>query len=356
MTKICNTCGKEVDDAANFCTHCKGRSFKPKYEITAPSNDIVHRMFYWQYPEGAMLSKSKIAGVGVFAYLFVLWIATANNPIVSFFLAAIFGVATFLIGLLAHKILPQPPTDKIRHNDYGLVDDLKHLFFYWQDKSGGYITSKTKILSFAVFLVMFGVGLFTLNVPVVVGSILFGFIFGVPAFVIGFGIHKLTMSDTPNHVIPERKEKPKKIKKRDIKSISTHKVIPEYVDYQMQLDDLNSKFIQKDKFIRKIIEKRFEPPQLTYTRFISGVDKSKEIFNKNLNSALTMINLADEYSPRIAGEIDAKIDVLKSIIRKLDALGSELVLNEDGSGEVEIDNLIEDMDNLINSVKDYDNH
>ena len=354
MTKICNTCGNEVDDAANFCTHCKGRSFKPKYEITTPGNDLVHRMFYWQYKEGAMLSKSKIAGIGVFAYLLIFWIATANNIFISFFLAVIFGLATFLIGLLAHKILPQPPSDKIKHNDYGLLDDMKHLFFYWQDRKGGYIASKTKILSFAIFLIMFGVGLFTLNVPVIVGSVLFGLIFGIPAFLVGFGIHKLTMSDTSKHVIPERKEKPKKIKRRETKSLKSHKIIPEYVNYQMELDDLNSKFIQKDKFVRNIITKRFEPPQLTYTRFISGVDKSKELFNQHLNSAETMINLADEYSPRIASEIDSKIEILKSIIRKLDDLGNELVLNEDDSSEGDVNNLIDDMDNLIRSVKDYE--
>lgn len=352
MTKICNTCGKEADDGANFCVHCKGRSFRPKYEVTAPNNDIVHRMFYWPYSNGATLSKSKIAGIGVGAYLLISWIVTGTNPIVALVLAVIFGLATFLIGFLIHKILPQPPLDKIKHNDYGLKDDLKHLFFYWQDRHGGYILSKTKILSFAVFLLMFGVGLFTLKTPVVMAAIIFGLVFEIPAFLVGFGIHKITYKDTSGHVIPEKKEKPK---------IETPKSIPrkpqiisEYMDYQFELDDLNSKFKSKEKSTRRLIEKRFEPPQLTYTRFITGVDKSKELFEKNLNSALTMINLADEYSPRIAGEIEAKMEILKAIIKKLDDLSNELILNDDLSKEGDVDSLIDDMDNLINSVKDYE--
>ena len=358
MTKICNTCGKDVEDTSNFCPYCKGRSFRKKQEIITPDNDMVHKLFYWTYDEGAMLAKSKIAGIGMFAFLFILWVSVGYNIAYVFVLSLIFGLATFLIGLLAHKILPEPSSDKIRNNDYGLIEDMKHLLFYWQDRNGGYIPSKTKILSLAVFIIMFGVGLFTMSAPVIIGAVILGILFEIPTFLIGFAIHKLTLRDTSKHVIPEKRQKPKQVKAQksipEKKEIAQKKIIPQYMDYQMQLDDLNSKFRFKEKSTRELIAKRFEPPQLTYTRFIGGVDRSKEIFEKNMNSAATMINLADEYSPRIAGEIESKITVMKSIIQKLEDLSNELILNDDLSQTGDVDNLIDDMDSLINSVKDYD--
>ena len=150
----------------------------------------------------------------------------------------------------------------------------------------------------------------------------------------------------------------KEVKQTKVKEIDTSNdryVIPEYLEYQMQLDELNSKFASKEKSTRDLIAKRFEPPQLTYTRFISGVDKSAELFKSNSESAYTMISLTSEYSPRIAGEIEKKIDILKKIVEKLDSLSNELILNDDISDKKEdVDTIIEDMDNLIDSVKDYD--
>lgn len=67
-----------------------------------------------------------------------------------------------------------------------------------------------------------------------------------------------------------------------------------------------------------------------------------------------MINLADEYSPRIVSEVESKIDILKSIIENLDDLSNELILNNNLSNKDDVDNLINDMDNLIDSVKDYE--
>jgi hypothetical protein len=41
-------------------------------------------------------------------------------------------------------------------------------------------------------------------------------------------------------------------------------------------------------------------------------------------------------------------------IQKLDDLSNELVLNEDLSKKEDVDNLISEMDDLIQSVKNYD--
>ena len=85
------------------------------------------------------------------------------------------------------------------------------------------------------------------------------------------------------------------------------------------------------------------------------MDKSKEIFDKEYDSLSNLIELGDESSPRIASEIDSKKKILKSIIEKIYDLTSELVITMDDDDDREVDNLIDDMEDLIKSVKDYDN-
>ena len=316
-------------------------------------SDLVHKLFYWSYPTGSVLSKSKVAAVCVFLYLFIVWISAGLNPVIIFILSLFFAGITFLVGFLFHLILSKPSQNKIRNNDYGLVEDIKHLAFYWQDRNGNYILSKTKIISFVIFVVMYIVGLFNVELLSVLTSILFALIFEVPAFIIGSAIHKLTFKDLPKKEIPSEKVKPASVEKV-FEIPQKPEIIPEYLDYQIQLDSLNSIFTKKEKSTRTLIEKRFQPPQLTYTRFISGVDKSSQLFKRNIESAFTMISLADEYSPRIAGEIESKIKILNAIMDKLDDLSNELVLNEDLSKKEDVDNLINEMDDLIQSVKKYD--
>ena len=351
MSKICNSCGKTIDDNANVCPYCRGTTFRKANEVTVPSGDMVHRIFYWPYSQGNVLSKTKMASLAVFLFFLIVWIVDGAHPI-AIGIAAFFGAVTYLIGLVIHKFKPQPLKAKIQHNDYGLAEDLKHLLFFWQDKNGNYVLSKTKIFSFLTFVIMFIAGLFTFKTLPIFSSIIFGLIFEIPVFIVGCLIHKLTFEHGPEREIPA---KPKKEIKKEPEPEEVKGVIPQYVNYAVQLDELDSKFKSKDASTRELIAKRFEPPQLTYTRFITGVDKSKALFDKNMESARTMINLADSYSPRIAGEVETKINIMKSIIAKLDDLSNELILNEDLSNTGDVDNLIDDMDSLIKSVKDYEN-
>ena len=93
---------------------------------------------------------------------------------------------------------------------------------------------------------------------------------------------------------------------------------------------------------------------MTYTRFIGVVDKSTKMFNTQVDSAMTMINLASEYSPKIENEVNSKIGIMEIIIDKLDDLTNELVLTMEKSSDEDVNNLFEDMSDLINSVNDYD--
>ena len=353
MSKICNNCKRSVDDAAKFCPYCKGESFEKKNEIAVPNSNLVHKIFYWDYNGRFVLSKTKITSIIILLIFTVLALASGAPRAVVFF-ALFFAGIVYLFGFALHKIIGPPSYAKLTHNDYGLAADLKNFFFFWQNKKGQYVLSKTKIISHIVFILFFIYALAGAN-PALnpFSALLVGLFFEIPTFAIGYAVHRLTNSDPQLKIEHKKAPKPKITPKPQVQ-IRQRKIVPEYMEYTRQIDDLNSKFIKKEKSTRELIAKRFEPPQLTYTRFITGVDKSSQLFKKHRDSAFTMINLADEYSARIASEIEAKIDILKEILDKLDSLSNELIVTDSITTKEDVDDLIGEMDNLIKSVREYE--
>ncbi len=366
--KTCNQCGEKVDINANFCPSCKSQSFTTEAVVVRKPDEpdsLKHKLLYWNYDGEYVLSKSKITGISVFLLIFLSGLTT--NIIASIFIGAlIFGTLAFLIGCVFHFIKGKPSDAVLKYNDYGFLEDIFHLFFFWQNKNTGeFVPSKTKIISFVIFLIFCLLSVIQYNEYTLLVIVLVGLFFEVPVFLIGCGIHKLT---NPNPTNPNRlppKEPPKKlpekegIKSKVEKTIRRQppkpEVIPKFVQYEDQIKDLKSEYSAKEKVARELIEKRFTPPQITYTRFISIVDKATEVFNKESESALNILHLASEDSPRIDTEIENKIGVMNSIIDKIEDLTNELVLSMDSSKDDDAKYLIDDMENLISSVKDYDN-
>lgn len=125
--------------------------------------------------------------------------------------------------------------------------------------------------------------------------------------------------------------------------------------YEKEINDLKVLFDVKEQVVRDLIKKRFEPPQITYDKFISAVDKTHELFYLHSEQGLNLINLVVEDTPRVHSEIKNKIEVLNTLIQQIENLTNELVINindDDGATE-EVKSLLNDMENLIDSVKDY---
>ena len=99
----------------------------------------------------------------------------------------------------------------------------------------------------------------------------------------------------------------------------------------------------------------FTPTELTYGRFMSTLNSCSDLFYEQAESTLNIINLATNNTPKVEYEIKNRIDILKLIIEKVDELTNELVLNMSSldTDSDEIKYLVEDMENLIKSVKDY---
>lgn len=125
--------------------------------------------------------------------------------------------------------------------------------------------------------------------------------------------------------------------------------------YEKDINNLKVLFDVKQEVARELIKKRFEPPQITYDKFIATIDKSEELFNKQAEAASNIVNLAAEDTPRIQNELKSKIDAMKTIINQIEDLINELVINISASEQSseDVKTLLEDMENLTTSVKDY---
>lgn len=130
-----------------------------------------------------------------------------------------------------------------------------------------------------------------------------------------------------------------------------------YSYYKKQVEDLKKTYETKEEKVLELLEKKFPNGQMTYGRFRGEVDVCRVNFFKEADAAENMIDLSDEYSEKIADALKEKIKTLQSIVAKMNDLQSELIISisngDDGSNE-EIDNLIKEMNDLIDSVKDYD--
>ena len=125
--------------------------------------------------------------------------------------------------------------------------------------------------------------------------------------------------------------------------------------YEKKVNNLKVVFEVKEEVVRDLIEKIFAPPQLTYDKFINIVDSAHKLFYRQADAASSIINLAAEDTPRVQDEIESKISSMNTIIDQIERLTNELVINisnETGASE-DVANLLDDMENLIDSVKDY---
>ena len=130
-----------------------------------------------------------------------------------------------------------------------------------------------------------------------------------------------------------------------------------YSYYKKQVEDLKKTYETKEEKVLELLEKKFPNGQMTYGRFRGEVDVCRVNFFKEAEAAENMINLSDGYSEKIADALKEKISTLQSIVAKMNDLQSELIIsisNGDEGSDEEIDNLIKEMNDLIDSVKDYD--
>ncbi len=370
--KICENCGETVNDSVKFCPNCGSSLFrqntstavsnKPSSIPTkkvSQNNGLIHNLFYWRYDGGYIFSKTKLISISTFIVFFLSVFNGAPGAIIIFGL--IFALLLYMMGFAIHKILgkDKPSENVLKNNDFGFVKDLINALLCWQNKNTGeFVFSKTKIITLLIFL-FFSIWCAIYSTPTLVVCVMFGLIFAVPSCLCGYVIHKLTNNNpTPKKVVlkPKPQIPPKKTEKKPEVPAAPQieEKEPRFKYYQSQLDDLRKEYGDKERRLRDLIEKRFEPPQLTYNKFMASVDNCTSMFNSQADSVQSIIDLASDDSKRIDDELNSKIGILKSLIDKIDDLTNELVLNMGKSDDSDVRNLLEDMDDLIDSVNNYD--
>ena len=103
------------------------------------------------------------------------------------------------------------------------------------------------------------------------------------------------------------------------------------------------------------MDKLFDPNHMAHEKFSSSINRSNQLFTNQLEVTKKMIELNVDSNPIVEKEIDNKIAILETFIDKMDDLINELVihLSSNKKDNDDINSLFNDMDDLINSVKDY---
>ena len=128
-----------------------------------------------------------------------------------------------------------------------------------------------------------------------------------------------------------------------------------YKDKLPEINNLSEEFKTKENKASQLIEKRFKSSELTYDKFKSVLISAHENFYIQRDSALEIINLSSHKNEKLDSELSKRINALKSILEKVNQLIEALVLDslESRESEEDLKVLVEDMENLINSVEDY---
>ena len=85
---------------------------------------------------------------------------------------------------------------------------------------------------------------------------------------------------------------------------------------------------------------------------MENVDK---VFVSETETALDMLRYSNEYSEDMDEQIKVRIKTLKLLSKQIDELTNELLItmSKDTNSDETIKNLIDQMDKLIDSVKEY---
>ena len=128
-----------------------------------------------------------------------------------------------------------------------------------------------------------------------------------------------------------------------------------YKDKLPEINNLSEEFKAKENKASQLIEKRFKSSELTHDKFKSVLTSAHENFYIQRDSALEIINLSSHKNEKLDSELSKRINALESILEKVNQLIEALVIDsiESRESEEDLKVLVEDMENLINSVEDY---
>ena len=125
--------------------------------------------------------------------------------------------------------------------------------------------------------------------------------------------------------------------------------------YDDIINNLERDYNLKQKRATDLVEKLFDPSHMAYTKFSSSINKSNQLFSNQLDVTRKMVELDTDNNELVEREIENKIKTLQAFIDKMEDLINELVIHisTNKKDSDDINNLFNDMDDLIRSVKNY---
>lgn len=123
--------------------------------------------------------------------------------------------------------------------------------------------------------------------------------------------------------------------------------------YKPEIDKIEEEYNSKQEKATELVEKLFDPTHMSYSKFTNAIKRSNDLFTNQLKITQRMMEL--DSNDVVDGEIENKINTLNAFVDKMEELINELVIQLSSNKEDndELNNLFDDMDDLIDSVKDY---
>ncbi len=124
--------------------------------------------------------------------------------------------------------------------------------------------------------------------------------------------------------------------------------------YASKVDSLEQEYYLKESRARDLVNKMFDPTHMSYDKFLSAITKSNQLFTNQLKIARKMLEF-DDHNQIVEHELENKTKTLQTFVDKMEDLINELVIqmSSNKKDDEDINNLFNDMDDLIHSVKDY---
>jgi hypothetical protein len=126
-------------------------------------------------------------------------------------------------------------------------------------------------------------------------------------------------------------------------------------EYENKIAELEDEYNIKQSKAQELVEKQFDPNYMAYERFTSSITKSNNLFSTQVSIAKKMAEMDINENPFVEKELENKLVTLQTFIDKMEDLINELIIHMSSNREdtEDINALFDDMDDLIDSVKDY---
>jgi len=125
--------------------------------------------------------------------------------------------------------------------------------------------------------------------------------------------------------------------------------------YEGEVNKIEQEYNVKQGKAKELVEKLFDPSHMSHQKFMAAINKSNGLFDNQMTVVRKMIELDDGENTVVKKEIENKIVTLNTFIDKMEDLINELViqLSSNKDDDEDINALFNDMDDLIDSVKNY---